>query len=215
MNIKNAVIGGGIIIVILGALLYFVPAPAEKEDPYISYEVREEAYEIMVEYPRLASVQAQESLENIIDTYVAGFEETVSDFGMSPTGRPYVLIVEDEEVVETQDTVGINLLVYQDFGGAHGLPQYIGLNFDKETGEELVLADVLELLDTTLEDVAALSTAHFEETLAESFFRGGAEPIEENYSSFLIREDGVTFYFQPYQVAAYALGIQEYTILFE
>ena len=211
MNIKSAVIVGGIIIVILGALLYFVPAPQEKEGLYVSYEVREDTYEILVEYPVLPYEQAQTSLEEIVSTYVKGFEETVQEFGKSPTGRPYLLIVEDAALVESQHTVGINLLVYQDFGGAHGLPQFIGLNFTKDGGEEVVLEEALSLLDTSLEDLAAEATLHFEETLGESFFREGAEPREENYSSFVIGDDEVTFYFQPYQVAAYALGIQEYS----
>lgn len=212
MNIKSAVIVGAVVIVVLGALLYFIPAP--KEPAYVSYEVREDSYEIIVEYPALPYEAAQKNLEDIVGTFVGGFEEVVSEFGLSPTGRPYTLIVEDVEVAESRDTTGILLLVYQDFGGAHGLPQYVGLNFDKDTGEEVVLDDVLTLLEKSFEDVVTEVNTHFEEELGEAFFSEGAEAREENYSSFLINGNEVTFYFQPYQIAAYALGIQEYTFMY-
>lgn len=213
MNLKASIIVGGVAVVVLALLLIFTPAPEKKQEAaFYTYTQNTDTAEIMVEYPYFGYEKADKKLEEIVQNFVGGFEEAVREIGPLPNGRPYVLVVEDEVTAETEDTVGITLLVYQDFGGAHGLPQFIGLNFYKETGEEVALSDVLTRIDLTLEELAQKTDAYFIEKIGEGYFAEGAEPVEENYQSFLIGENEVTFYFQPYQVAAYALGIQEYKI---
>lgn len=213
MNLKAVVIVGAIVVVVLALLLVFTPAPEKDESPQLyTYSQNTDTTEIMVEYPYFGYEKADEKLKEIVENFVGGFEEAVREIGPLPNGRPYVLVVEDEITTETEDTVGITLLVYQDFGGAHGLPQFIGLNFYKETGEEVTLSDVLTRIDRTLENLAQETDVYFTQKIGEGYFSEGTEPVEENYQSFLIGESEITFYFQPYQVAAYALGIQEYKI---
>lgn len=216
MNMKTIVIAGGVLIIILALGLFLLPAPDKKseivDDGYTFFEEKTRTAEITIEYPSLENEKVDASLDSIVSDYVADFKIAVNEIGESPVGRPYVLIIEDQEVYESPTTVGVLLLVYQDFGGAHGLPQLIGLNFDKETGEEIVLSDVLSLTNLTLEELAEDATEYFAELLGESFFPEGAEAAEENFGSFIVDSGEVLFYFQPYQVAAYALGPQEYKI---
>jgi hypothetical protein len=42
----------------------------------------------------------------------------------------------------------------------------------------------------------------------------GCKPFQENFDVFTISKEGLTFYFSPYQVAAYALGSWEITVPF-
>jgi hypothetical protein len=216
MNMKTTVIGGAVLIVILALGLFLIPASEKKldvaDDGYTFFEEKTQAAEITVEYPSLENEKVDATLDTIVQDYVQDFKAAVQEIGDSPVGRPYILVIEDQEVYESPTTVGVLLLVYQDFGGAHGLPQLIGLNFDKETGEEILLSDVLALVDITLEDLAGGATDYFAELLGDSFFSEGAEAVEENFSSFVVSDGEVLFYFQPYQVAAYALGPQEYKI---
>lgn len=212
---KNIVIGGAVLIVILALALFFIPKPEEEslaQDQYTFFEEKTDTAEIMVEYPSLPYERADISLQIIVNEYVAEFKSMVDEFGKSPTGRPYILIIEDQEIVESSTTVGILLLVYQDFGGAHGLPQFIGLNFNKETGEEVSLDTVLEITKQSLASLSEGASLHFAGILEEAFFPEGVEAEEENFSSFLLTENTATFYFQPYEVAPYALGPQEYKI---
>lgn len=213
MNIKTTVLAGLILIILLALALFFIPAPEKKaEISYNTFEERTDLAEIIVEYPSLGYEKVDTSLTSAVDAYVADFRASVEESGISPNGRPYILLIEDQGIVESAETVGMLLLVYQDFGGAHGMPQLIGLNFYKETGEQVSLGDMLALTSWTLVSVAEGASDHFSKTLGDSFFKEGAEAGEDNYASFLIEEDTVSFYFQPYQVAAYALGPQEYTI---
>ena len=206
---------GAILIVVLLAGLFFIPAPEKKsqvEDGYTFFEEKTNLAEIIVEYPSLGYEKADAALDAVIDTFVEDFRSATKELGESPTGRPYVFVIEDQKVVESAETIGILLLVYQDFGGAHGLPQLIGLNFNKETGEEISLDNVLDVIDQDLQSLSEGAKAHFTEILGESLFVEGTEAKEENFMSFILEENEVTFYFQPYQVAAYALGPQEYKI---
>jgi len=213
---KTMVIGGGVLIIILALGLFFLPAPDKEseveDDGYTFFEEKTQVAEITVEYASLENEKVDASLSSIINDYVVDFKAAVEEIGESPVGRPYILVIEDQEVYESETTLGVLLLVYQDFGGAHGLPQLIGLNFDKETGEEVLLSDVLALADMTLEELSEGATEYFMELLGDSFFDGGTDAEEQDFSSFVIDDGEVLFYFQPYQVAAYALGPQEYKI---
>ena len=57
--------------------------------------------------------------------------------------------------------------------------------------------------------VSAESSTSLARQLGDMFmFKEGADTNPENYSSFLVSRDAVTFIFQQYQVAAYAAGPQ-------
>ena len=43
----------------------------------------------------------------------------------------------------------------------------------------------------------------------------GTAPTYENYRNVLLLEDGYLFFFEPYQVAPYASGIQSYFVPFD
>lgn len=54
-----------------------------------------------------------------------------------------------------------------------------------------------------------------EDTLRTVFFEEGADPREENYSTYLIEKEGVRFIFGQYQVVPYVYGEQEIVLTYD
>lgn len=108
---------------------------------------------------------------------------------------------------------------YSYLGGAHGLGGVAGKNFDVYTGKELKLTDVVK-------DKTQLAEAIKQQLMFDypnsSFAQGGGTSMKETVDQ-LIREDkilwsldprGISFYFNPYLIGAYAEGIFTTTIFF-
>lgn len=108
---------------------------------------------------------------------------------------------------------------YSYLGGVHGLGGVVGKNFDVHTGKELKLTDVVK-------DKTQLAEAIQQQLMFDyphsSFAQGGGESMRNTVDQ-LIREDkmlwsldprGISFYFNPYLIGAYAEGIFTTTIFF-
>ena len=101
-------------------------------------------------------------------------------------------------------------------GGAHGINQRIVMNFDNETGRLLTLADVFapgyeqplnELLqDALIEKVGAKDVKELRE---KGYLYSMDMFAPEN---FVLGEDEVTFIYNPYEIAPYAMGLIELVI---
>ena len=106
--------------------------------------------------------------------------------------------------------------MYNFEGGAHGLTQLLTLNFDKTTGKTITLDDVMvpgykvklnELLQKALLDKADCKDIN------ELHDKGYLFSMEMYPSSnFVLGKDGITFIYNPYEIAPYALGRIELTI---
>ena len=98
-------------------------------------------------------------------------------------------------------------------GGAHGSNTMTPLVFDKNTGD--IVPEEAFFADGYREPVAALLKAHLpealdndEEALANVF---GAEDLAPN-GLYEVTKDGVNWYFQPYDIAPYYLGVISITV---
>lgn len=105
---------------------------------------------------------------------------------------------------------------YDYFGGAHGLPLWEGYVFDLETGERLLLPD---LVSDTEEELKELVTAYFSEIIDKSpddFWQDAKETVYESISlemtNFALEDEGISFIMDPYSIAAYVMGFQEVTV---
>lgn len=107
------------------------------------------------------------------------------------------------------DIVSVELVLSTYTGGAHPSTIFSGVAFDRANSKRLALQDALALIGKTVAEVSASSTASLAAQLGDSFmFREGADTNPENFSSFTVSKDAVTFIFQQYQVAPYAAGEQ-------
>ena len=98
-------------------------------------------------------------------------------------------------------------------GGAHGSNTMTPLVFDKNTGD--IVPEEAFFADGYREPVAALLKAHLPEALEgdeealEDVF--GAEELAPN-GLYEVTRDGVTWYYQPYDIAPYYLGVISITV---
>lgn len=103
-------------------------------------------------------------------------------------------------------------------GGAHGMPIWTGFTFDLQTGARLSLTDIIGNSEEELKEIV---TRHFSEYIGqapEAFWEDAVDTVRENInfnSDFYLNENGITFYFSPYELASYAAGFQEVTVPFE
>lgn len=104
------------------------------------------------------------------------------------------------------------------YGMAHGILYRIGYTFDLQTGERLVLEDVIANSEEELKDIV---TKYFGEMiLADSgyYWDDALDTVRERTdleSSFYLSEGGIRFYFGPYALAPFAAGFPEVTIPYE
>jgi len=101
-------------------------------------------------------------------------------------------------------------------GGVHGYYYYFGENYDAKTGELLSLEDVItdmELLPTLVKE--QLDT--FWDPLMFYEHLDMNQHFKENLDSIAWTLDyhGITFYFNPYEIAPYASGNQVVTVTYE
>lgn len=104
-------------------------------------------------------------------------------------------------------------------GGAHGNLDLVTSSYLTETGDPLALYDVFEDLDTALQLMSAYSYRQLSETLGamrnEEMLRNGTTPDADNFASIALTPEGVRVFFQPYQVAPWAAGLQKVDIPLE
>jgi hypothetical protein len=166
-----------------------------------------DAYSIKIDYPQFGITSIDTQIKQRIDGAVSEFKT----FSQSPPGAE----IPKNEFVGTfenayvgPDVISVELILMQYTGGAHPMTIFSGVNFDRATGKVLLLNDALTLIGKTVTDISAESTTQLKAKLADGFFPEGVTTNPENFSSFVISKDAVTFIFQEYQVAAYAAGPQ-------
>ncbi len=95
-------------------------------------------------------------------------------------------------------------------GGAHGNALRVSHNFDVVNGKELKLSDLLYGTD---EEITKAFTQEFLE-IKDAFFDDPSMVVPEELpkAQYYVDADGVTVYFQQYQVGSYAAGFVSATI---
>ena len=107
---------------------------------------------------------------------------------------------------------------YDYTGGAHGMPLWVGFTFDLNTGERLLLSDVIENSEEELKEIV---TRYFEDYMSQTpdgFWEDALTTVKDGTdfsSDFYLTEEGICFYFEPYALACYAAGFQQVTIPYE
>jgi len=180
-------------------------------------------YVVDIEYPVFSGGPAGEALAGaadginarvleIVTRQRAGFEEMVKNTPADPQIGPHGFYMRYE--VRQNDgkytSVYFQLSLYSS-GAAHPLPYSETLNFDVAQNRALELG---ELFQPGTDYLGLLSQKSLAWLQSEGITGGeaGAEPTPENYRNWLITPGGLQIVFDPYQVAAYAMGYVTYTI---
>lgn len=165
-------------------------------------------YRVEAHYPQFGIPAADEKVKAVV-------EKAIAEFKAYPTNPPDSSTPQNEfsgsfsSTYVGPDVVSVALSFSEDTGGAHPNTVVVGVNVDRKTGEELALDDVLAMVGKTLQQVADDSLVQLKAELGEDLiFPDGAKPVSENYATFLVSKDRVTFIFNNYQVAPYSSGRQ-------
>lgn len=168
------------------------------------------SYRVDAQYPQFGISAVDAQIKKAMEDAIAEFEALPPNPPDSATLRNEFTGTFDKVYVGS-DVVSVELILSQYIGGAHNLTLLSGMNFDRATGKLLLLDDVLKLIGKSVQQISQEATAQFTQKFGDAFFADGANDNPENFSSFTISSDKVTFIFQEYQVAAYAAGAQTVT----
>ncbi|MEN9413065.1 MAG: hypothetical protein RLZZ342_152 [Candidatus Parcubacteria bacterium] len=172
-----------------------------------------DAFDIDAEYPQFGM--------SAIDTQIrTAYEEAIAELKAQPvvphgeSAAKNSFFGRFDKTYSGPDIISAELILSQYTGGAHPSTIFAGVAFDRTTGKRLELSDALALIGKNITDVSASSTQILTHDLGEGFmFPEGANTNPENFSSFVVSADMVTFIFQQYQVAPYAAGPQRVSFL--
>ena len=100
-------------------------------------------------------------------------------------------------------------------GGAHGMYGKFGQNLDTATGKKVELSDVFNDIDQTAAVVVERIFAQYGDEMLYEPKEKITELIKTGRIVWTLDNDGVTFYFNPYEIAAYAAGILHAKVFFD
>ena len=126
--------------------------------------------------------------------------------------------VTEDVSVRRADSVVLSLLYdgYTYLGGAHGMEYYWAKNFDVKTGKELLLSDVVN--DMSL--LPNIAKAEMEQYIDADALFGTYEEVAQYISdqgdnlTWTLDYNGLSLYFDPYEIGSYAAGPQTVTMSF-
>ena len=168
-----------------------------------------DTYRIEAHYPQFGIPSVDEKVQAVIEKALTEFKSYPPNPSDSATPQNE-LVSSYNSVYVGADVASVALSISEYTGGAHGNTVIVGVNVDRATGEELTLDDALALIGKTLPQVADASLVQLKTTLGEDLaFPEGANATAENYGTFLVSYDRVTFVFNNYQVAPYAASQQQ------
>ncbi len=104
-------------------------------------------------------------------------------------------------------------------GGAHPNSGYTSMTFDVKTGKQLTLNDVFANGNVPLDMIAQYAHEDLKKQLGDMadpimLDPGTAATTPDNYKNWALTPTSIIFFFDPYQVAAYAAGPQKVEIPF-
>ena len=130
----------------------------------------------------------------------------------------YPYVSKRDIIMRRADSLAVSFILshYSFTGGVHGMTELIGVNFDTETGKRISLDEVCpdgEMLTEAI--VERLREKYTQGSLNDGWEGKVAKEVIGHKISWTLDARGVTFYFNPYDLAPYAAGILTATILFE
>ncbi|MBQ2802775.1 MAG: DUF3298 domain-containing protein [Lachnospiraceae bacterium] len=107
---------------------------------------------------------------------------------------------------------------YRYSGGAHGMPAWVGMTFDLQSGRRLLLSDIINNSEEELKEIVTGYFAEWINKCPENFWDNAVETVRESVSyksDYYLTKGGIVFYYAPYEIACYSAGFQYLTIPYD
>jgi peptidoglycan-N-acetylglucosamine deacetylase len=175
--------------------------------------------QIDIDYP--VAPEGADFVSATIRDFVQGMQtETIQQFAewYDPTFLTFgwSLGIDYEEFQYSDNIISYNFSVYTYTGGAHGNINYQTYTFDLENGTEVTYEDLFQADVNELAVISPIVQQALNEHLGEmtdaQWIEDGTGENPDNYQNFILTDGALIFYFDPYQVAAYAAGPQMVSI---
>lgn len=118
-----------------------------------------------------------------------------------------------EPIINKSGYISVLISTYVYEGGAHGYTTLASVNYDKAQKKFISISDICDL---SFESLADICRADLKKQLADetdaAWIDDGVPPTAETFSTFTYDGKKITIYFEAYQVASYAAGIQKVVI---
>ena len=174
----------------------------------MSVNEKTNSYTITAAYPKTNSDSISMHFFNYIEDQISQFKEDTSWVNEIGSASDGALTLDIDYKSENSDLVQNYIFSISSYtGGAHGLQVRKTFSYNR-TGQLLTTSD---LFVNGIEGLKTLSSLVQKELLKRegadaNWIADGAGPKEDNYSSFVITNTGVTVLFDQYQVAPYSDG---------
>lgn len=187
-------------------------------------------YIVDIKYPELITLADELArsdinarIKNIIDMQVSEFKKQVAEIAdfIAPNDMSSGLWIDYTVPYLSNDFISIDFKASNySAGAAHPNNYSIVLNYDVRWGAEITLADLFQQGSNYLKIVSDYAISDLEKQFGSDgmsdsdWIKTGAAPTAENYRNFIIRgaTNSLVILFDPYQVAAYAVGGREVVI---
>lgn len=142
--------------------------------------------------------------------YVANYIKTFAENVLAnPSDSPFPMnLTFDFKVYESDAIVSYVIQGYEFTGGAHGNTFVKSFNYEKSSGRQL---NVLDLV--TSQDHLWTFAALLDKSAVVEYPEGASGDNPDNWNVWYADNESVTFIFQTYQIASYSAGQQEFRMV--
>ncbi|MFV0366302.1 MAG: DUF3298 domain-containing protein [Mangrovibacterium sp.] len=196
----------------IGLLILLAVACAKPKEITASLQTMQEEnkrYNFQADYPTFEIEALDSVVIGVVDSYYDRCRKETAEQEHEEWFRPFeVKIIGENEVVNNR-YVSVGLLCYYYAGGAHGMTFNYTYTYDVKEGQLLTIAD---LISDNPDELVYLVKEKLKAQIGEcNWVVKGVEGLE-SLSKFIITDTAVEFIFNPYEVAAYAYGVQKVSI---
>lgn len=197
-----------------------VPLAAEPLPPSVAsvIAINEDTFtaEIKAAYPAVLDARINRTIRTWVQNSLHEFKTTIAENSFNPGHWKYMLDIGTSLSGIPGAVLSVKFQVMYFTGGAHPNHFVTCFNFDQESGKDMLLKELFIDLPAALETIAQAARDQIRPALGdhvdEQWFMDGTAPTAENYRHFTLSPKGMTFYFPPYQMAAYVYGQQQATV---
>lgn len=223
-------------VIIIFGIIYFIFFKTTKTELFKNNQNQELAFQdkkiksaekpfnIDITYPEISGQDEFNGLaKNIVDAELSEFKNNsvendkavkeVDPESYAKYPREYDFIISYDRGQLDENIASVVFNVYKFEGGAHGASYQVPLNYNLKENKKILLADVFSGQESYAQKISDFCIQDLKKQITESlgttdgtWIKDGAGPIAENFGTFLINKESITFYFPQYQVAPGAFG---------